>query len=415
MGIGRSLGRGRLFVGVALALVVLAPAASATAGHSGGSRAVTGPRLLLRKSATELTPAERHSYVAAVLKLKHTPSPYPQDRSRGWSWYDSFVNWHVLSTECGATDLNTHPGLQAHNGPEFLAWHREFLLLFERALDTVSHSRIALPYWDWTDHDSVAKVFTDDFMGGDGDPNDHYYVNRGPFTKASWPLTVRNNHGAINTTIATTPYLVRHMKAASALPTMTDVTTAFQATHYDVAPYNDAADPTQSFRNAIEGYKTGGGPSGSGCAPDDPQGKGGSMGNLLAVPRGGILHNAVHAWFGALNEVSADGLNTASTMNALPSSPNDPIFFLHHAEIDRFWAEWQQLHPDQTYAPSSGYPNNELNSELTPFNAYGIHVTAAQLLDVTRLGYRYTRPTTDVAGASGGRGVSWADNRLLCS
>ena len=27
-------------------------------------------------------------------------------------------------------------------------------------------------------------------------------------------------------------------------------------------------------------------------------------------------------------------------------SPNDPIFFLHHCQVDRIWARWQQDHPE---------------------------------------------------------------------
>lgn len=27
------------------------------------------------------------------------------------------------------------------------------------------------------------------------------------------------------------------------------------------------------------------------------------------------------------------------------TSPNDPIFFMHHAQIDRIWAIWQRKHP----------------------------------------------------------------------
>ncbi|MEH2169738.1 MAG: tyrosinase family protein [Nostoc sp.] len=29
------------------------------------------------------------------------------------------------------------------------------------------------------------------------------------------------------------------------------------------------------------------------------------------------------------------------TMNSIPSSPYDPIFWLNHANADRLWAEWQ--------------------------------------------------------------------------
>ena len=27
---------------------------------------------------------------------------------------------------------------------------------------------------------------------------------------------------------------------------------------------------------------------------------------------------------------------------SLNTSPNDPLFFLHHCNVDRIWAEWQQ-------------------------------------------------------------------------
>lgn len=32
------------------------------------------------------------------------------------------------------------------------------------------------------------------------------------------------------------------------------------------------------------------------------------------------------------------------------SSPNDPIFYLHHANLDRVWDLWQQLLPENLYA-----------------------------------------------------------------
>ncbi|MGE5347514.1 MAG: tyrosinase family protein, partial [Acidithiobacillales bacterium] len=32
---------------------------------------------------------------------------------------------------------------------------------------------------------------------------------------------------------------------------------------------------------------------------------------------------------------------------ATAASPTDPLFFLHHANIDRIWSEWQKAHPAQ--------------------------------------------------------------------
>src|SRR5262249_21453997 len=41
------------------------------------------------------------------------------------------------------------------------------------------------------------------------------------------------------------------------------------------------------------------------------------------------FHNTVHMWVGG-------------TMQDPMVSPKDPIFWLHHANIDRIWAQWQQ-------------------------------------------------------------------------
>lgn len=42
-----------------------------------------------------------------------------------------------------------------------------------------------------------------------------------------------------------------------------------------------------------------------------------------------IQHNIVHGWVGG-------------TMSLITTSPADPIFWLHHAQIDRLWSIWQK-------------------------------------------------------------------------
>ena len=38
------------------------------------------------------------------------------------------------------------------------------------------------------------------------------------------------------------------------------------------------------------------------------------------------------------------------------TSPNDPVFFLHHCNVDRLWARWQYAHPNAPYLPAGDGP-----------------------------------------------------------
>ncbi len=64
---------------------------------------------------------------------------------------------------------------------------------------------------------------------------------------------------------------------------------------------------------------------------------------------------------------------------ATAASPTDPLFFLHHANIDRIWAEWQKAHPAQA-------PPNKTET-LKPKPLFGVKV--ADLLSISGLGYSY--------------------------
>ena len=47
------------------------------------------------------------------------------------------------------------------------------------------------------------------------------------------------------------------------------------------------------------------------------------------------------------------------------TSPNDPIFFLHHCNVDRLWAKWQTTYPRAAaYKPQSGGPSGHNVDDL---------------------------------------------------
>lgn len=65
---------------------------------------------------------------------------------------------------------------------------------------------------------------------------------------------------------------------------------------------------------------------------------------------------------------------------ATSHSPADPVFWLHHANVDRLWAKWQR-------SPKGSDPPN-VSETLQPKPLLGVKV--ASVLDVAKLGYRYT-------------------------
>jgi tyrosinase len=87
------------------------------------------------------------------------------------------------------------------------------------------------------------------------------------------------------------------------------------------------------------------------------------------------VHNAVHGW-------------TGGTMGLIPWAAYDPIFWAHHANIDRLWRIWQLRHPQN-------FPASFLNRALPPFP-----LTVAQTLNMKTLGYDYASTKSSVAGTN---------------
>ena len=282
--------------------------------------------MAVRKNQSELTPQERENFVNALLQLKADGT------------YDEFVQTHVDAMK-PATPQNVPMSVRnaAHRGPSFLPWHREYLRRFELALQEIDPS-VSLPYWDWTvDNSPSSSIWNGDFMGGDGSGLERV-VSTGPFAHkaGNWILKV-------NTSPSAGPELKRQFGVfGTSLPSTADVEDCISVTPYDSSPWDRTSNP--SFRNLLEGWI---GPS--------------------------QIHNRVHGWVGG---------------SMLPgSSPNDPIFFLHHCNVDRLWAIWQSQHTNENYLPVSGGPaGHNLNDSMFP---WGGTTTPASVLDISTLGYSY--------------------------
>jgi tyrosinase len=246
--------------------------------------------------------------------------------------YDDFVEVHKNAMG-GPAMFEPMP----HGTSLFYPWHRILLQQFELALQTSVNDRsITLPYWDW-DIAGASNPFAPDFLGGDGDRAQGGRVTMGAFAFATGSFQIRiwdDASGDLG--------LRREFgeDATSWLPTTSDISAGLAKTPYWPGP--------SSFETVSET----------------------------------VLHNPVHRWIGG---------NMADA-----TSPNDPVFFLHHAFLDLLWERWKQQHPTiNPYTPVNGVPGRDLDSTLV-FNAptepspWAGSWTIRQTLDPAGLGYSYT-------------------------
>jgi tyrosinase len=251
-----------------------------------------------RINQRHLTSSQRTRFVEAVVELKRMGS------------YDKYVRLHAKYFAAdGETGLRV-----AHMAPTFFPWHRRFLLAFESELQMLD-PEVSIPYWDWTvDNSAKSPLWAPDFMGGNGRSSDGQVMD-GPFAygTGNWPITFG---------VTTEKYLTRNIGRPDrpiVLPTKAELSGALAMPVYDTAPWNSAP-TTKGFRNKIEGW-------------------------TVSDTKGGYLHNRVHQWVGGHMIGGA--------------SPNDPVFWLHHAFIDLIWVRWQRLHPKSPYLPSGPLAAND--------------------------------------------------------
>jgi tyrosinase len=246
------------------------------------------------------------------------------------SIYDEYVHHHMMAMET----------LDIHVQTAFFPWHRYLVRAFELELQAIDPT-VTIPYWDFTvDNQPDSSIWASDFMGGNGDPDDGDAVTDGPFQRGQWQLLFGG------------PDLRRQFGLFSShLPTPDDVLTSFLIEKYDSASWDTGSDVTRSYRNYMAGWNH---PTG------EPE-----------------MHNRVHNWIGGSMVQMA--------------SPNDPVFWLLHANLDRLWAEWESIHGED-YPEEGPPPGNRLHDKMLPFG-----ITPADVLDHHGLGYFYDTETRPVA------------------
>ncbi|MEY2441951.1 MAG: tyrosinase [bacterium] len=308
-----------------------------------------------RQDVEHLTPTELANLRAAIAETVAL-NKYPADKRS----YNAWAQLH--GDEC------------PHGWSVFMPWHRIFLWAFEKQLQ-YCHPSVTLPYWDWTR--STPQQIREGYIPEAYRCKVTEAVLRGLSGKVK-----ANTSKALETVEDKTFNSIKLFWEAAKGISPEDQADVVDALKLDNPLFTDRrwpgdfggptiADtfhhhyPTASDIEGILGLKTwrsfgGGGTSeqGFGLLEMDP-------------------HNTMHIWIGGCPH----GLGgQQGYMLANLTAAFDPIFWAHHANIDRLWARWQVLHP--------GADPPDLNDVLP-----GLHTTVADSLSTSKLGYEYAADT----------------------
>ena len=209
-------------------------------------------------------------------------------------------------------------GICQHHNELFLPWHRGYLYHFELALQDLDPD-VTLPWWDWFDEEGIPAAYA------------ARRVNRKANVLYSAPIK----------------------------------------------PMTERRDPSWPRRTHREGF------TGDGPAPWPPPLRTIVQGSqridawawLMAAPsytefsaRCWRLHDNIHVWVGG-------------EMGDANWAAFDPLFWAHHAQVDRLWRIWQHDRP-------GGLPRADILDRPMTFNRPP-SFTPRQVLDVKQLGYDY--------------------------
>lgn len=250
-----------------------------------------------------LSKSAQQRYISAVQCLRNLNSTISSDPTI--KLFDDFP-W-----------IHSHFGYYVHNSAAFLPWHRYFLHVYETNLRERCGYDGSLVYWDWT-KDSIALEHSPVFdsttgFGGDGDVGANITLGRsgrcvvdGPFAN----LTVK---------------------------------------YYDIDYKPHCL--SRGFRSSA-----------------------GKLGHIdgHSVSQASILEVLSKATYEEFVKVLEDRVHNAIPMGIggdfeTFTAPYDPLFYLHHVQLDRVWWLWQQRQPVKGLT-SYGGPKARHSAEAASLN-----------------------------------------------
>jgi len=332
-----------------------------------------------RMNINALSPEELSRYRAAIAKMKSYDSFYQDERSFGY-WA------RVHANQC------------QHGWEEFLTWHRVYLYHFEQQLQDIDPT-VTVPYWDWTDNyqaDVPASIF-DTTQSDPSAKTDNGIV---PAAFRCWidqaGLDRLKAGGKVPADVLGALDGVLNQQFNSGLRLFLGA-----KIDYGKNPVSDRAIldelgvinplwhrlrwPGGDQNLIFEAYPT----------PEDVQ-RILQLTNFFSFGSGPMnnhffgalenIHNLIHNFSGGANPNyqmghnpwDRDGEPQSGDMVQAGVTAYDPIFWGHHSNVDRLWAEWQSLHP--------GVEPDDPSAVLPPWS-----LSVGDTFNIADFGYEYLK------------------------
>lgn len=216
-----------------------------------------------------------------------------------------------------------------HHNDLFLPWHRGYLYHFELALQDID-AQVTLPWWNWMDEPGLPAAYGDADVAGQPNVLAGAPINPiGVQVQPDWPQRTTRDPGAAQ-------------DPAPLPPPLRTATIGGQ----QVDLYNwMMSSPTYS----------------------------------QFEQRCWRLHDNIHVWVGG-------------TMSDPNWAAYDPIFWAHHAMVDRLWRIWQHNNPNAL--PDQSVLGTSMTFASEP------SMKVSEVLDVTQLGYDYAAQAASSPGTT---------------
>ncbi|XP_021865904.2 polyphenol oxidase I, chloroplastic-like [Spinacia oleracea] len=289
--------------------------------------------LRLRPAAHLVNDEYLDKYSKAINMMKNLPEDDPRN-------FFQQANIHCAFCEGGHYHQLGFPNLDflVHHSWLFFPFHRCFLYFYERILGKlIDDPSFALPFWNWDHPDGMymPSMYTN--------PSSSLYDPLRHHSHLPPTLIDLSYDGIDNNDDLTPKQLI-----ASNLAIM----------HRQMV--SNSKNPTSFFGQA---YRAG-----------DEQPKG--SGTIEIMP-----HNTVHRWTGDPTQPNREDMGT------LYAAARDPIFFAHHANVDRMWTIWKTLGGKRKDIQDPDWLN--VSFLFYDENAQPVRIRIRDCLDNKKLGYVY--------------------------